>query len=935
MASSIEVVTVGSRAGPAARAAAALARTRVAGNGVVDPRRLCTSRAELSACLERPVDLILADDTLPQLPPPDALQLLRERGLDVPVIVVADTARLADAVDLLKCGACDYFGPDDLARLPAAVEQAMHDCQIRRERRAADQRLRESEQRSAAFMEHMPGVMFLKDAAGRYVYVNAAWEKTFQKDQAQWWGRTNEQLFAPATAFQMSHHDRLVREANTPLQTIETIEHEGSLRHYLVVKFPIQNGTYVGGAAVDVTDRIRAEESLREQIRLARLSGDVGLALTKGQALHDMLKACADSMLRHVGAAGVRVWTHRPAQGVLELAASAGLRCRPDEQVVAVAEAPVGKAVQDRALVQTNDLLRDPRWADADWVQRESLVALACLPLLVDERVVGVLALYARKALSAATLDALRGVANQIAVGIDRKQNEDALRGSEERYRRIIETTAEGIWTLDADDRTTFVNQNMARMMGHSASAMVGQPLLSLLQERDRPRAEVQLERLRQGIEEQFDFKVHHRDGRMIWLMVSTAPLYGADHRYAGALIMCSDISERKRLEEQYRQAQKMEAIGRLAGGVAHDFNNLITIVNGCADLVLAKLPGDDPAAEFVREIKNAGERGAGLTRQLLAFSRQQVLEPRVVDLNAVITDMERMLGRMIGEDIVLGKALDPRLGRVRVDPGQIHQIIMNLAVNARDAMPNGGQFTIETRNVDLDEDYARLHSDVRPGGYVMLVVSDTGVGMDSDIRTRVFEPFFTTKEPGKGTGLGLATVYGIVTQSGGHISLYSEPRQGTVFKIFLPRVDEPLSNAAAHPAAPKALRGAETVLLVEDEDTVRLLSRHILELYGYTVLEARGPEEALAMAEHYEGSIHLLLTDVVMPGGGGRLVAEQLSASRPGVKVLYVSGYTDDAVVRYGVLHAEAAFLQKPFTAVSLAAKVREVLDGVPVASS
>jgi two-component system, cell cycle sensor histidine kinase and response regulator CckA len=931
MAPSLDLVILGSHAGPAAVAAGALRRA-----GAVRNVASCTSPAELSACLERVVDVILADDSLagvPEFQPSGVTRLLAKRGLDVPLIVVAGKPNLREAVNLLKNGVCDYLGTDDLERLPAAVEQAVQACHARREQRGADQRLRDSEQRFAAFMEHMPGVMFLKDAVGRYIYVNAAWEKTFNLDQAQWWGRTNEQLFAPATAFQMSHHDRLVRETNTPLQTIETLEYDGTLHHYLVVKFPIQNGAYVGGAAVDVTDRIRAEESLREQIRLARLSGDVGLALIRGHSLHEILQECADSLLRHVGAAGVRIWTHRLSQGLLDLAVSAGLRCRDEERVVALSDTSVGEAARSRAPVLTNDLLHDPHWAESAWVRRESLVALVCLPLLVNERLVGVLALYARKALSSAAFDALHGVANQIAVGIDRKQNEDALRDSEERYRRIIETTAEGIWTLDAGDRTTFVNQNMARMMGVAASDMVGQPLLALLDERDRPRAEVQLERLHEGIEEQFDFKVHRAGGSMSWLLVTAAPLYGADARYAGALIMCSDISERKRLEEQYRQAQKMEAIGRLAGGVAHDFNNLITIVNGCADLVLAKLRADDPAGEFIREIKNAGERGAGLTRQLLAFSRQQVLEPRVVDLNAIVSDMERLLARMIGEDIALSKSLDRRLGRVKVDPGQVQQIIMNLAVNARDAMPNGGQLTIETRNVDLDEDYTRLHSDVRPGGYVMLVVSDTGIGMDSDVRTRIFEPFFTTKEPGRGTGLGLATVYGIVKQSGGHINVYSEPRHGTTFKVFLPRVDEPLSNAGLHPVMPKALRGTETVLLVEDEDTVRLLSRHILQLYGYTVIEARGPEEAIAKAKAHEGTIHLLLTDVVMPGGGGRHVAEQIGASRPGVKVLFVSGYTDDAVVRYGILHAEAAFLQKPFTAASLAAKVREVLDGAPAA--
>jgi signal transduction histidine kinase len=382
-----------------------------------------------------------------------------------------------------------------------------------------------------------------------------------------------------------------------------------------------------------------------------------------------------------------------------------------------------------------------------------------------------------------------------------------------------------------------------------------------------------------------------------------------------------------RRSEDQLRQAQKMEAIGRLAGGVAHDFNNMLSVVLSYTGLILADMKSDDPLRPDLEEIRKAGERAAGLTRQLLAFSHQQVVLPKIVDLNQIVGGIETMLGRLLGADVEVTLLPAPRLGKVKADPGQVEQIVMNLVVNARDAMVHGGKLTIQTNNVDLDEHYASEHLGVTAGPHVMLAVTDSGVGMDKETQAQVFEPFFTTKDKGKGTGLGLSIVFGIVKQNGGHIWLYSEPGKGSTFKVYFPRTDETASVISSQPPASEDLRGSETVLLVEDDVQVRAVARGILRRSGYTVLEAPGAGEALLVVEKYSGKIGLLITDVVMPRMNGPELAERIRKSRPDMKVLFMSGYTDEAIIQHGILDSGVAFLQKPITVTSLATKVREAL--------
>ncbi len=510
----------------------------------------------------------------------------------------------------------------------------------------------------------------------------------------------------------------------------------------------------------------------------------------------------------------------------------------------------------------------------------------------------------------------------------ERRRAEEELRLANETLRAVIDTSPLAIYTLDRDRKLRSWNPAAERMFGWSAPEVIGQPLPTILPEEQHDTL-AQFERILRGEETLRGVEARRlrKDGSTLEVSIWTSPLRSATGEAVGIMAVVVDNTERKRLEEQLRLAQRMEAVGRLAGGVAHDFNNLLTIITGYTDLLLDRMHPGEPLRRQAEEIRKAASRAAALTNQLLAFSRKHVLQPKVVDLNEVVAELERMLRRLIGEDVNLVTWLDSKGGCVKADPSQIEQVIVNLVVNAREAMPSGGRLTIETKNVYLDEDYARTHVGVKPGPYVMLAVTDTGHGIDPNTLQHIFEPFFTTKKQ-KGTGLGLATVYGIVKQSGGHIWVYSEVGKGSSFKIYLPRVAEPASEHEAALLPAGLARSEETILIAEDEDTVRALVREILQNKGYRVLEARHGGEALELSERYKGRIHLLVTDVVMPQMSGRELSERIHNAHPDMKVLYISGYTDNVMVPHGMLNEGAQFLQKPFAPEALARRVREMLD-------
>lgn len=511
----------------------------------------------------------------------------------------------------------------------------------------------------------------------------------------------------------------------------------------------------------------------------------------------------------------------------------------------------------------------------------------------------------------------------------EKRKIEKALLESEKKYRTLIESAGEAI-IVAQDGVIKFANSKGEELYGYLEEELASRPLTDFIFEEDREMVrDRHKNRLRgEDVTNSYDFRIVHKDGHVRWVHLNVSS-YSWDNRSA-ALCFMTDITEHKKLEQQFIQSQKMEAVGRLAGGVAHDFNNLMTAVIGNADMLLMSLTKDDPLREDVAEIKKAGNRATSLTRQLLAFSRRQVLQPMVLNLNTVLTDTDKMLRRLIGEDLEMAMILEPELGKVNVDPGQVEQVVMNLAINARDAMPEGGKLTIETANVDLDREYAHKKGvmELQPGPYVMLAISDKGIGMDKETQSHIFDPFFTTKAIGKGTGLGLSTVYGIVKQSNGYIWVYSEPGQGTTFKIYLPRVQGEEALLKKEPGPKELLQGSETVLIVEDDEAVRNLSKKILKQSGYNVLEAQDGEEALMVSRAYEGPLHLLLTDVVMPKMSGRELADRLQALRPEIKILFMSGYTDNAIIRHGTLESDVNFMQKPFTPELLSQRIRRILD-------
>src|SRR4030066_1281540 len=510
-----------------------------------------------------------------------------------------------------------------------------------------------------------------------------------------------------------------------------------------------------------------------------------------------------------------------------------------------------------------------------------------------------------------------------------KKVMEQTLIESEEKYRELVNEVNDGFFVVDKEGVFGFVNKALAKMMGCKyPEELIGKKFLEFIAPDSLEEVLNHFKNQMEGkrVSETVNVKIIGLSGKEIYVEVRPSPIY-EDGKIIGSRGVIRDITERKQLEQQLRQSQKMEAVGKLAGGIAHDFNNLLTVILGYSQIIHNRLPEDDPLLKDIDEVRKSAIRAASLTKQLLAFSRKQVLQPKKINLNSVVIETEKMLGRLIGENIELVTETSPMLGPVMADPGQIEQVIMNLVVNARDAMEEGGKLTIETANVILDENYARLNPGAKPGHYAMLAVTDTGSGMDNETLSHLFEPFFNTKAPGKGTGLRLSTVYGIIKQSGGYISAYSEVNKGTSFKVYLPLVSGTPQAAEANKTGKIVYKPSETILLAEDEETVRALAFRILSDQGYKVLETGEPLQAVQIFNNYKGKIDLIITDIIMPGMTGLGLVQRIQTTHPDVKVLYISGYTDTSMLHQGVLESDTPFLQKPFTPQTLLKKVREVI--------
>ncbi|MBI5396701.1 MAG: PAS domain S-box protein [Verrucomicrobia bacterium] len=895
------------------------------------------------------------------------------------------------------------------------------------ERKRTEEALREGQDLFYSFMDNSPTVAFMKDAEGRMIYINATYEKTFQTTLAAVRGKSDAELWPPEVARSLREHDLAVLAGDKVVELVETVPTPDGQRHeWLAFKFPLHNvggRRYLGGMAIDITDRRQTIEALRESerqfTRLFESSPDaIFVEDSQGKVLDVNPAACRLHGLARQQLIGRNVLDLVPADKRDEVGAefpklASGEHDHADgyslgadgrsvpvsirasrmnyrgqpavllhvrdissrllaEEVVRSSErrfrALIEQSRDGVALLNRKGIIRyaSPSTTRIMGYTQEELLDHCAFDLVRAEDLEAVKTRFAQmlekpgagtpiqfcyrhkdgswrwmEGVGTNLLDdpPVAAIVLNFADITERKEAESQLRAVMASARCLLWHAIVRLSPGDApgkmDWSTLLVqNEDAARQFfpvetqaGQTYSdAWVRSKLPEDLEQTDQTSCGAFMSG-KPGYTQEYRCKLAKGDVRWFYEDVSIQPI--APGRWS-AIGVCTDITERKALEEQLRQAHKMEAIGQLAGGVAHDFNNLLMVIRGYCELMLEGMASDDAFRPQAQHIQKAADRAAALVQQLLAFSRKQVFQPKVLELNHIIGEMEPMLRRLIGEDIELIIHRKANLGHIKADRTQIEQVIMNLAANARDAMPSGGKLIIETANAQLDAAYARRHPDLKPGRYVQLAVSDTGKGMDAQTRAHIFEPFFTTKENTKRAGLGLATVYGIVKQSGGHIWVYSEPEHGAVFKVYLPRVDEPAEpeRAASRPD-PKTLQGNETVLLVEDDDEVRTLACEFLERRGYRVIVASNGEEATQIAGRHKKPIHLLLTDVVMPGMSGRIVAQLVVSIHPETKVLYISGYTDITITHHGIIAAGTAFLQKPFTPDALALKVREVLEG------
>lgn len=778
-----------------------------------------------------------------------------------------------------------------LALALRAVERARNDRE----------RLRQSEETYRALFDGAADAIFVLDAEGRIVDANAAACRNLGYSHAELLGRPGTDIDGPDHA--PLAEERLEQVRRNGSGVFETI-HIAADGHPIETECNIRLFDYAGEPALlviarDIGDRKRDQKAIERERDRAQQYLDV---------MESMLVAIDTDMtvtLVNRKACETLGYPERELLGTNWLETCVPPEIREELREIAAA-------------------LRGGQPSDGAWHEH---------PVLTKSGERRLIAWH-----NAVLRDDDGAVVGLLAHGEDVTEHraaEDALRRSEEQYRRIVETANEGIWILDEAGSTSFVNRQMAEMLGYQPQDVVGRPVSDFIHEDFACTLKATLERRREGAAEVYEARYVRRDGSDLWVITSGNPLYNDDGSYVGAMGLMTDITERKaaeeeaaRLEERVRQAGRLEAIGRLAGGVAHDLNNMLAPIMGFADLALITLDPSHAAYAHIEQVQAAAERARDLTWRLLAFGRRQPLDIRPINLNDLITELDGVLRITIREDIQTRIVLSPELPAVMADATQIEQVLVNLVVNAQDAMPTGGTLTIETAPVYLDDDYATERPDVSAGPHVMLAITDTGEGMTKEALERAFEPFYTTKRPGAGTGLGLASAYGVVRQHGGHMTLYSELGQGTVGKVYLPSITDAAERVRVT-TSERIGHGNETIMVVEDDEMVRALTCQMLERAGYRTLEADGAEQALALADTDDGRFDLLLTDVVMPDINGKQLYAQLRARVPGLRVLYMSGYTDDVIAHHGILDPGTHFVAKPFTVALLTTRVREVLDG------
>jgi two-component system cell cycle sensor histidine kinase/response regulator CckA len=833
-------------------------------------------------------DVVLSDYKTPGFGAIAALEIVRDIAGELPFIVVSGSVGEEVVVELMRAGASDYVLKNALTRLGPVVNREFRESKKRRD---SERTLRDSEDRYRILLDRIPAPLLVYDRETlAFLAVNAAAVAHYGFARDEFLRMKITEMFPPEDISAV-----LAVVSNRP----ETFEQTGIWRHYkkdqtiIQVEVTAHSLELDGRPACvilvhDITDRLRSEAEVKRTSDLLRAVADStpdAIFVKDRQGRYLLFNPAAS---RFVGL---------PVEDVLG---------RDDSQLFD----PIGAQFvmeRDRQVMESGQ----------SQTQEEQLTAAGVTRIY--------LATKAPYWNSEGNIEGVIGISRDITVS--KIAEADLLLRD-----RAMRAVTQGILITDPgqpDNPVIYASPGFERLTGYTVEEALGKNCRFMQGTDTAPDAIAKVrEAIRDGESCTVELLNYRKDGTPFWNELSISPVQNATGEVSHFVGVSADVTARRRLEEQLRQSQKMEAVGQLAGGVAHDFNNLLTVIIGYSDILRETLDRKAPEFDLVGEILQAGERAASLTRQLLAFSRQQVLQPIILDLNAVTREMEKMLRRLISENIRLQVILDPKLGLVRADPGQIEQVILNLVVNAKDAMPHGGRLTIETQNVRFDRSYRMTQTELHQDNCVMLSVSDTGHGIPEELRSRIFEPFFTTKEVGKGTGLGLATVHGILKQSGGHIDVQTEIGRGTKFKVYLPYIETSADEPERPTGIPIPPRGTEAVLLVEDEPGVRALIGHVLTGCGYTVLLASNGEDATRVVMEHAGPIQLLVTDVVMPGMGGWQVAQWVRKVYPDIRVLFVSGYTDDAVIRQGVQQEGANFLQKPFSSFDLASKVRDVLD-------